>query len=52
MSKPQSAPDAETPVILPTDQNTTGRSLGKEEIALLTERDSERNLIQCKRHHG
>ncbi len=37
MSKPQSALTAETPVILPTDQNTTGRSLGKEEIALLTD---------------
>lgn len=37
MSNPQTTPPAETPISLPSDQNTTGRSFGEEEIALLAE---------------
>ncbi len=37
MSNSQTAPTAETPISLPSDQNATGRSFGEEEIALLSD---------------
>ena len=37
MSNSQTKPVAETPTGLPSDQNTTGRSFGEEEIALLSD---------------
>ena len=37
MSNSQTTPAVETPIGLPSDQNTTGRSFGEEEIALLSD---------------
>ena len=37
MSNSQTTPSADAPISLPSDQNTTGRSFGEEEIALLAD---------------